>query len=560
MIGKLRTRLFYTILLVCLAFWSFNALNAFADIFVDNGDSGTFYTGTWKVSGGSNPYGVDSLWARDGATYTWQFDSQASSGTYEVLMWWSGWPSRGTDINVDINYSGGIETRSINQQDNAGQWNSFGTYYFDVSGSVTITAANGSTVSTCADAVWFKLISTNTPPTASIDSITPNPANVGDIVTFSGHGEDPDGSIAGYSWESNIDGPLSDLSSFTTSSLTEGTHTISFKVQDDEGIWSEAVTQDLVVGAIPTEIIIDNRDAETSQTGTWGVSGAANPYGADSVWNRDGATFTWHFTPTQSGNYEVSMWWTEWSSRSTSVPVDIEHSGGTTTVYINQQQNGGQWNSLDDYLFESGSSYNVTITAQPGPSSTCADAVRFNFIQSNDSPTATIDSITPNPADVGEIVTFTGHGEDPDGSIAGYSWESNIDGLLSSEASFSWGALSEGEHIITFIVQDNEGEWSPPVTETLIVTNIPPVAYIDSITPNPASVGEDVTFSGHGEDPDGSIAGYSWESNIDGPLSDLSSFTTSSLTEGTHTISFKVQDDEGIWSEAVTERFRRKKH
>ena len=251
------------------------------------------------------------------------------------------------------------------------------------------------------------LIVTNTPPIAPvayIDYITPNPASAGEDVAFSGHGEDPDGSIIGYSWASDIDGPISDLSSFTTSSLTEGTHTISFKVQDDEGIWSEAVTQDLVVGAIPTEIIIDNRDAETSQTGTWGVSGATDPYGEDSVWNRDGATFTWHFTPLQSGNYEVSMWWTEWSSRSTSVPVDIEHSGGTTTVYINQQQNGGQWNSLDDYLFESGSSYNVTITAQSSSSSTCADAVKFNFIQSNDSPTAIIDSITPNPTDVGEIV------------------------------------------------------------------------------------------------------------------------------------------------------------
>jgi lysophospholipase L1-like esterase len=215
---------------------------------------------------------------------------------------------------------------------------------------------------------------------AVIASITPNPAVIDEIVIFTGYGRTPDGAITGYSWESSIDGWLSDLSSFTESSLTQGTHTISFEVQDDEGIWSEAVTEVLVVGAIPTEIIIDNRDAETSQTGTWGVSGATDPYGADSVWSRDGATFTWHFTTPQSGNYEVSIWWTEWSSRSTSVPVDIEHSGGTTTVYINQQQNGGQWNSLDDYLFESGSSYNVTITAQPGPSSTCADAVKFNFI------------------------------------------------------------------------------------------------------------------------------------------------------------------------------------
>ncbi|MDL2121666.1 MAG: hypothetical protein LWX51_00995, partial [Deltaproteobacteria bacterium] len=419
MTGKLRTRLFYSILLGWLVFWSFNALDAFADVIVDNGDPGTSYTGTWKVSGGSNPYGVDSLWARDGATYTWQFDSQAS-GTYEVLMWWSEWPSRGTDISVDINYRDGIETRSINQLENAGLWNSFGTYYFDVSGSVTITAANGSTVSTCADAVWFKLISANTPPTASIDSITPNPAEPDQPVQFKGQGTDAEGSVEAYQWESSIDGWLSNLSSFTTSSLTEGTHTISFKVQDDEGIWSEAVTQDLVVGAIPTEIIIDNGAPSTSYTGTWKVSGGSNPYGADSLYSRDGATYTWTFAPTVSGYYKVSMWWTEWPSRSTSVPVDFEHSEGTTRVDITQRQNGGQWNMLDDYhdyYFESGSSYNVTITAQPGPSSTCADAVRFVFPgEANSQPVATNVAIT-GAAKVGQTLNGAYSYFDDDGDL-----------------------------------------------------------------------------------------------------------------------------------------------
>jgi len=345
--------------------------------------------------------------------------------------------------------------------------------------SLTVTGPGGSDTKTMPDYILVQ--EDNDPPTAIIDYITPNPAQVGEDVTFSGHGEALDGSITGYSWESNIDGWLSGLSSFTTSSLTEGTHTISFKVQDDEGIWSEAVTQALVVGAIPTEIIIDidNRDAETSQTETWKVSGATDPCGADSVYSRDGATFTWHFTPSQSGIYEVSMWWTEWPSRSTSVPVDIEHSGGTTTVYINQQQNGGQWNSLDDYLFESGSSYNVTIIAQPGPSSTCADAVRFNFIQSNDSPTAIIDYITPNPAQVGEDVTFSGHGEALDGSITGYSWESNIDGWLSGLSSFTTSSLTEGTHTISFKVQDDEGIWSEAVTQALVVGAIPTEIIID---------------------------------------------------------------------------------
>ena len=541
----------FIIILACL---SFSAVGAFADVIIDNGEPGTSYTGTWGVSGGTEPYGDDSLWSRNGAAYTWQFDSQPP-GVYEVLMWWSGYSSRATDIAVDINYTGGTETISINQHEDVGQWNSLGEYYFDSSGSVTITAADGSSVSTCADAVWFRQVSDNTPPTAYIDAIIPNPAEPGQLIEFSGQGTDSEGTIDAYQWESSIDGLLSDLASFTTSSLTEGTHTISFRVQDDEGLWSVAVTQDLIVGTIPTEISIDNRDQETSQTGTWSVSGGPAPYGADSVWSRDGTTFTWHFDPPQTGDYEVSMWWTEWSSRSTSVPVTITYDGGSTNVNINQQENGGQWNSLGILHFDVNSGGSVSITSQPGPSSTCADAVKFNFVQTNDPPTAFIDSVVPNPADVGEEVTFTGHGEDSDGTIVAYSWESSIGGNLSDAASFSTASLSEGTHTITFSVQDNENEWSAPVTETLIVGNSPPVAFVDSIAPNPAELEDDIIFSGHGEDPDGTVTNYRWESSLNGYLSDQATFTisASSLGQGLHTISFSVMDNDGEWSPVVTE-------
>ena len=544
----------FIIILACL---SFSAVDAFADVIIDNGDTGTSSTGTWAVSGGTEPYGDNSLWARDGATYTWQFDSEPP-GTYEVLKWWSAWPSRATDISVDINYTGGIETITINQQEGAGDWNSLGSYYFGSSGSVRITAAFGSSVSTCADAVWFRFVSDNAPPTAYIDSIIPNPAEPGQLIEFSGHGTDNEGTIDAYQWESSIDGPINNSDSFTTSTLSEGTHTISFRVQDNEGLWSQQVTQILIVGTIPTEITIDNRDPETSQTGTWSTSGASDPYGADSIWSRDGTTFTWHFSPPQTGDYEVSIWWTEWSSRSDSVPVTINYEGGSEPLSVNQQQNGGQWNSLGIFHFDVNSGGSVSITSQPGPSSTCADAVKFNFVQSNDPPTATIVSISPNPADVGQMVYFSGEGNDPDGSIIAYSWESNIAGELSVDPSFEIDSLSEGVHTITFKVQDNELEWSAPATETLTVgnpPNIPPTAIIDSITPNPANIGEMVTFTGHGEDSDGGIIAYEWESSIDGVLPDSNSdfYATSSLSEGTHTISFSVQDEDGVWSEPATE-------
>jgi hypothetical protein len=124
-------------------------------------------------------------------------------------------------------------------------------------------------------------------------------------------------------------------------------------------------------------VIIDNSTAGTSFTGTWAASGATGYYGTNSVWSRDGDTYTWTFTPSATGNYELSMWWTVWPSRSTSIPVSIAYAGGTANVVINQQVGGNQWNVLGTYAFQAGVSYKVTITSQPGPSSTCADAVKF---------------------------------------------------------------------------------------------------------------------------------------------------------------------------------------
>ena len=87
----------------------------------------------------------------------------------------------------------------------------------------------------------------NTPPTATIDSITPNPATTGQSVTFTGHGVDTDGTVTAYEWTSSISGALSTTTTFSTSSLSAGTHTISLRVQDDDGAWSTPVTSSVTV-------------------------------------------------------------------------------------------------------------------------------------------------------------------------------------------------------------------------------------------------------------------------------------------------------------------------
>ncbi len=90
-----------------------------------------------------------------------------------------------------------------------------------------------------------------------------------------------------------------------------------------------------------------------------------------------------------------------------------------------------------------------------------------------------------------------------------------------------------------------------PVTKSSLSDNQPPTAVIDSVTPTEVAYGERVAFVGHGVDADGSVVAYVWRSSIDGELSESASFETSSLSRGTHTVWFKVQDDKGAWSAEV---------
>ena len=254
---------------------------------------------------------------------------------------------------------------------------------------------------------------------------------------------------------------------YTPNADYSGKDTFTYTVRDDQGVLSNAATVTVTVG-----IVIDNGDPETSFTGSWDVSGAADPWnpadsGATSLYSRNGTTYTWTFTPDVSGNYEVSMWWTQYSSRSDNIPVKIASWNGTDTVYINQQTHGGQWNLLGNYPFIAGTSYDITITSVPAGTanySTCADAVRFVHTPSNVAPIANIDP--PSPAQAllpGQTVTFSGSGTDFEGTVVAYSWYSTLDGPLSDHASFSTSTLSKGVHTIFFKVQDNSGAWSSEI-------------------------------------------------------------------------------------------------
>jgi hypothetical protein len=122
---------------------------------------------------------------------------------------------------------------------------------------------------------------TNQQPIASIESIVPPTASSGESVTFNGRGTDSDGTIIGYEWRSSLDGILSTVTSFTTSSLSMGTHTIYFRVLDNGNLWSPDVSSSIIITQKAVKPVINSFTA-TPPSITLGES-------AELKWNVTGA-------------------------------------------------------------------------------------------------------------------------------------------------------------------------------------------------------------------------------------------------------------------------------
>ena len=101
---------------------------------------------------------------------------------------------------------------------------------------------------------------------------------------LNGTSSDRDGSISNYSWISSIDGVIGNLEDISISTLTPGNHTITFKVKDDDGLWSTNATTNVEINARP----IVSLEAVIPTT-IYGFSGSTDVQDAD-----DNTLAFWH--------------------------------------------------------------------------------------------------------------------------------------------------------------------------------------------------------------------------------------------------------------------------
>lgn len=181
----------------------------------------------------------------------------------------------------------------------------------------------------------------------------------------------------------------------------------------------------------------------------------------------DAGDFDWYRVRTQEGNtLRITVG---------DVPVEIRpqielfdfHEGHKATK---RATNDGQSITLE-YLVPATGEYSIRIrdvgdnSFSASPYTLLIDGATFESYV----PTAFIDEMIPNPAGEGEVVQFTGHGEDADGSIIAYEWRSSVDGVFSISQNATSEGLSTGVHDIFLKVKDDHQNWSPETSEILFL-------------------------------------------------------------------------------------------
>ncbi len=374
------------------------------EVIVDNLSPGTSSTGSWFASGSPGFWATNSVATlTPGSTFT--FPADLAPGTaYAVYAWWTTGSNRYTQASYQIRDGGTlVDTVTVNQFVNGGQWNPLGIYEFSGAASVRVLAAPSSTWSVNADAVRFvpvvvESLEITGPATVDENSITSYDA----IAHCSGGLLVP---VQPQVWTENVaEATIDATGQLTTTSVTADTPAVITAQYTLNGA-TVSDTHNVTIldsGALPPEVIVDNLDAGTSSTGSWFTSGSPGFWATDSLASlTPGSTFTFNADLVPGVSYNVYAWWTTGFNRYTAVPYQIR-SGGTLlgTVNVNQFVNGGQWNLLGTYTFTG--TAGVTVQAAPTFAfSVCADAVRFVPAGALPPVTMTVDNLTPGTTSTG---------------------------------------------------------------------------------------------------------------------------------------------------------------
>ncbi len=461
------------------------------------------------------------------ASYSWAFGDGATS----------------TAQNPSHTYAaGGTYTVTLTVTDNQSATNA-------VSHSVTVTAANQA-------------------PTANFTF-----SCSGLSCSFTSTSSDPDGSIAGYSWNFG-DATTSTAQNPSHTYAAGGSYTVTLQVTDNQGAQSTTTSKTVTVTP-PNQPPTANFTFSCSALTCSFTSTSSDPDGsvASYSWNFGDATTSTAQNPSHTyaagGSYTVTLQVTDnqgAQSTTTSKTVTVTAPNQPPTANFTSSCNGltcsftstssdpdgsiasYSWNFGDgatstaqnpSHTYATGGTYSVTlrVTDNQGAQSTTASQ-SVTVTPPNQPPTANFtfscSALSCN---------FTSTSSDPDGSIASYSWTFG-DGGTSTAQNPSHSYTAAGSYTVSLRVTDNQGAQSTTTSKTVTVTapNQPPTANFTS-----SCSALSCNFTSTSSDPDGSIASYSWTFG-DGGTSTAQNPSHSYTAAGSYTVSLRVTDNQGAQS------------
>ncbi|HNW08204.1 MAG: N-acetylmuramoyl-L-alanine amidase [Verrucomicrobia bacterium] len=131
----------------------------------------------------------------------------------------------------------------------------------------------------------------------------------------------------------------------------------------------------------PAPVVVDNSNAGFTASSAWATGTAAgDKYGANYRWRSTQAVSdpaSWSASNLPAGTYKIYAWWSAGSNRSTAAPYIVYHSGGSTTVTMNQQANGGKWNLLGTFNLNAGTGKVSLSCWAPSGYVVVADAIKW---------------------------------------------------------------------------------------------------------------------------------------------------------------------------------------
>lgn len=128
-------------------------------------------------------------------------------------------------------------------------------------------------------------------------------------------------------------------------------------------------------------IYIDDTDPAFSITGSYQSYTGYNSYnGSFNVLNGQPSSAVWSLSQVPAGRWEIQVLCIGWWGTDAEVPYIVTHSGGQTTVNINQRQNQNKWVSLGEFNLAGGAGQvEMKVEGYDGTVSFVADAIMLMY-------------------------------------------------------------------------------------------------------------------------------------------------------------------------------------